>query len=64
MKFKVIENEMPHFEEELNEFVSRNDIEVLDIKYSTSGIGSAPELGWEPANMHNALISYLKVGSE
>lgn len=58
MKFKVIENEMPDFEKVLNEFVSRKDIEVLDVKYSTSGLAPDEEYGWHTANMHNALVSY------
>ena len=58
MKFKVIENEMPEFESQLNEFVSNKGIEILDIKYSTSGLAPDEECGWHTANMHNALISY------
>lgn len=58
MKFKVIETEMPEFEEELNKFISRKDIEILDVKYSTSGLAPDIEYGWHTANMHNALISY------
>ncbi len=46
MKFKVMENEMPAFESELNKFVSRDDIKIHDIQYSTSGIAPDRENGW------------------
>lgn len=58
MKFKVIEDEMPGFELKLNEFVSDENIEVLNIQYSTSGLAPDEEYGWHASNMHNALISY------
>lgn len=58
MKFKIIENEMPEFESHLNEFVSREDIEILNVKYSTSGLAPDEDAGWNTCNMHNALISY------
>lgn len=61
MKFKVIENEMPAFEKELNNFISREDIEIHDVQYSTSGIAPDVEKGWEATNMHNALIKYSDI---
>lgn len=61
MKFKVIENEMPAFESELNKFVSRDDIKIHDIQYSTSGIAPDRENGWPATNMHNALIKYTEI---
>lgn len=61
MKFKVIENEMPAFEKELNNFISREDIEIHDVQYSTSGIAPDVEKGWAATNMHNALIKYSDI---
>jgi Sporulation protein Cse60 len=58
LKFKVIENEMPKFEEELNDFISKKDIEIVDVKYSTSGLAPDESYGWHTCNMHNALIIY------
>lgn len=64
MKFKIIENEMPEFEKELNKFISQENIQVVDIKYSTSGLAPDLEQGWTVTNMHNALISYREVVKE
>ena len=61
MKFKVIENEMPAFESELNNFISRKDLEIHDVQYSTSGIAPDVEKGWAATNMHNALIKYSEI---
>ncbi|MEK5331518.1 hypothetical protein [Lysinibacillus sp. FSL W8-0992] len=58
MKLKVIENEMPAFEIELNNFISQENIKVHDIQYSTSGIAPDIENRWPATNMHNALIKY------
>jgi hypothetical protein len=61
MKFKVIENEMPEFETQLNEFISRKDIDLIYVQYSTSGLAPDGEMGWHTANMHNALIAYKEL---
>lgn len=58
VKYKVIESDMPAFEDKLNEFASKEGIKILDIKYSTSGLAPDEEYGWHTENMHNALISY------
>lgn len=60
-KIKVIENELPAFEEEINDFVSKRNVEVLDIKYSTSGLSPDEEYGWHTTNMHNSLITYREL---
>lgn len=61
IKIKVIENEMPYFETEINEFISQENIEVINIQYSTSGLAPDEECGWHTANMHNALIQYKEL---
>lgn len=58
MKFKLIENEGNPFEDELNRFASREDIEILSVQYSTSGLAPDAEYGWHTTNMHSALITY------
>ena len=58
IKYKVIENDMPHFENDLNEFASQNNIEIIDIKYSTSATPPDDNQGWCTIHYHNALITY------
>jgi hypothetical protein len=59
-KVKVIENEMPKFEEDVNEFISQTNLKILDIQYSTSGFPPDEEYGWHSAIFHNALIKYVE----
>lgn len=64
MKFKVIEGDIASvFEQELNEFASRKDIEVIEIQYSTSGLAPDTEAGWNATILHNALIKYIEFGN-
>jgi hypothetical protein len=58
MKYKIIENTMPEFEKELNEFASQKDIEVISLNYSTSRIVVDEHDGLKYENMHNVLIQY------
>lgn len=57
MRVKIIENEMPVFEEQVNEFLEQ-DIEILDMQYSTSSLAPDEECGWPTANMHSVMIRY------
>lgn len=58
LKIKVIENEMPDFEIQVNEFVSRENIEITNMQYSTSGLAPDTECGWHTTHMHSVMISY------
>lgn len=39
----------------------KKNIEVIDIKYSVSGLDPDLEAGWNTCNMHNALIIYREL---
>lgn len=64
LKYKVIENEMRDFVIELNSFTEREDIEVVNIQYSTSGLAPKDATDMSSVNMHNALISYYELEKE
>lgn len=61
MKVKIIENEMPEFESNINDFTANEDIHILNIHYSVSALPADIEYGWHVINMHNALITYTDI---
>lgn len=60
VKFKVIEGELKDFENEMNEFISREDVSIIKVQYSSSGLAPDTDCGWNTCYFHSALITYNK----